>query len=321
MAYLDPQRLGGRLWRLAARKVWRLAARQHGVVALFQLLELGYTMSAIKHRVAKGRLHPVRRGVYAVGRPDLTREGEWTAAVLSCGRQAVLSHQSAAALWGLRREGEATIQVTTPPHVDHRQAGLIAHRRYTLRGDDVTQCHDIPVTTPVQTLIDLATQVPTPALEAAVNEADKLGLVDPERLRLELERRRGQAGVPHLRAFLDRATFVLTDSQLERYFLPIARRAGLDRPHTQARVNGYHVDFFWPELGLVVETDGLRYHRTPSQQASDRLRDQAHTAAGLIPLRFTHWQVRHQPRHVLATLQTVAARAMTTKRRHGGFGD
>lgn len=108
---------------------------------------------------------------------------------------------------------------------------------------------------------------------------------------------------------MDKATFVLTDSELERYFLPIARRAGLGRPLTQARVNGFDVDFYWPELGLVVETDGLRYHRTPSQQARDRVRDQTHTAAGLVPLRFTHWQVRHERRRVQETLEAVARTA------------
>ena len=97
---------------------------------------------------------------------------------------------------------------------------------------------------------------------------------------------------------LDRRTFRLTDSELERRFLPLARAAGLPVPLTRQRVNGFEVDFFWPDLGLVVETDGLRYHRTPAQQARDRLRDQAHTAAGLTPLRFTHAQVRFEPGHV-----------------------
>jgi very-short-patch-repair endonuclease len=312
MAYLNPQEL--------ASRVWRLAARQHGVVALFQLLELGYTMSAIKHRVAKGRLHPIRRGVYAVGRPELTREGEWMAGVLSCGPEAVLSHQSAAALCRIYPDRGAAIHVTTPPHADHRQAGLIAHRRRTLRAEDVTVERAIPVTTPVQTLIDLATQVPSTALEAAVNEADKLDLVDPERLRLELEERKGQRGVPHLRSLLDRATFALTDSQLERYFLPISRRAGLGPPQTQARVNGFDVDFYWRDLGIVVETDGLRYHRTPWQQARDRVRDQAHAAAGLVPLRFTHWQVRQRPRYVQKTLEAVARRGAAGRTDRGDSG-
>jgi very-short-patch-repair endonuclease len=312
MAYLDPQTLAGR--------VWQLARAQHGVIALFQLLELGYTLSAVKHRVAKGRLHPVRRGVYAVGRPDLTREGEWMAAVLSCGPEAVLSHVTAAALWRVRPDRGGAIHVTTPAHVDHRQAGLIAHRRHTLRSSDVTRYRGIPVTTPVRTLLDIATLLPTPVLEAAVNEADKLDLVDPERLRAELDGRKGQRGVAHLRALFDRGSFVLTDSELERRFLPIARHAGLGLPQTQTGVNGFKVDFYWPEFGLVVETDGLRYHRTPAQQARDRVRDQAHLAAGLIPLRFTHWQIRYDPADVAETLTAVARHAEAKRGSFGGAG-
>jgi very-short-patch-repair endonuclease len=105
----------------------------------------------------------------------------------------------------------------------------------------------------------------------------------------------------------------MTDTELERRFLPIARRAGLSRPETQAHVNGFRVDFYWPELGLVVETDGLRYHRTPAQQAIDRIRDQAHAAAGLTPLRFTRAQVRYEPSHVEATVAAVARRLRANK--------
>lgn len=61
-------------------------------------------------------------------------------------------------------------------------------------------------------------------------------------------------------------------------------------------------------LGLVVETDSLRYHRTPAQQTRDRIRDQAHSGAGLTPIRFTHAQVRYQPARVQATLTAVAGR-------------
>lgn len=95
---------------------------------------------------------------------------------------------------------------------------------------------------------------------------------------------------------------------LERRFKPLARAAGLPLPVTGARVNGFRVDFFWPDLELVVETDGLRYHRTPAQQARDRRRDQAHAAAGFAQLRFTHDQVRREPGHVVATLRSVAER-------------
>ena len=111
-----------------------------------------------------------------------------------------------------------------------------------------------------------------------------------------------------MRETLDRRTFALTDSELERRFLAIVRRTGLAVPETGRQVNGFKTDLFWPELGLVVETDGLRYHRTAAQQAKDRLRDQVHTAAGLTALRFTHSQVTFEPQYVSATLIDVTDR-------------
>ena len=253
-----------------ASRVWALATRQHGVVALFQLLALGYTVEAVRWTVAKGRLHPVRPRVYAVGRPDLTRKGEWMAAVLTCGPDAVLSHESAAALWGIRHERKREIHVSTPPGADHRQPGLRPHRRSTLPPEDVTTRDNIPVTAPVLTLIDLATRLPAGSLEAAINEADKLDLVDPPTLRKALDARRGQRGTRPLRGILDRATFVLTDTELERCFVPIAARAGLPRPETQRHVNGFRVDFYWPELGLVVEPTAfaITAHRSSSRRTA-----------------------------------------------------
>jgi very-short-patch-repair endonuclease len=141
-----------------------------------------------------------------------------------------------------------------------------------------------------------------------VNEADVRGLCDPDALRAALEMLPRRGGKATLRTLLDRRTFRLTRSRLERLFLPIAERAGLPRPLTRQHVNGFEVDFSWPELGLVVETDGLRYHRTPQQQARDRLRDQAHAAAGLTCLRFTHDQVAYEPARVEATLSAVGRR-------------
>ena len=100
----------------------------------------------------------------------------------------------------------------------------------------------------------------------------------------------------------------LSDSALERRFLALVKQAGLTLPQTRVCVNGFRVDFFWPDLGLVVEVDGLRYHRTASAQTRDRARDQAHTAAGLTQLRFTHAQARYQPHQVKATLSATARR-------------
>jgi very-short-patch-repair endonuclease len=286
--------------------VWDLAARQHGVVTRPQLLELGYTPKAILHRIRRGRLHAIASGVYVVGRPELSQRGRWMAAVLACGSEAALSDGAGAALWAMR-PSDGPIEITVPHGVRPRRPGIIVHRR-TLAPDDVTTHHGIPVTTPARTLIDLAVQLPRPQLERAINEADKLDLVDPETLRAYLVDAVRRPGVVNLRQTLDRRTFALTDSELERRFLPIARRAGLPLPETGAQLNGFKVDFYWRELGLVVETDGIRYHRTPAEQTRDRIRDQVHTAAGLTPLRFTRSQVAYEPRYVEATLARVANR-------------
>ena len=300
MGYTKLQKSGSELWRLARR--------QHSVIARSQLLELGFSPQAITHRIAKGRLHPLWRGVYAVGRSEVTRHGRWMAAVLSCGPGAALSHESAAGLWGIRRAQSGTIEVSVPAVAFRRRPGIRVHRRANLDPTDIGRHQGIPLTQPIHTLVDLAVRLPANQLEAAVNEANKLDLVDPERLRSALGGLGGRRGVPALRKLLDRRTFTLTDSELERRFLPIARRAGLPKPLTGRRVNGFKVDFYWPELGLVVETDGLRYHRTPTQQAKDRVRDQAHARNGLTQLRFTHAQVAYETDDVEATLSAVARR-------------
>jgi very-short-patch-repair endonuclease len=284
-----------------------LAGRQHGVVARRQLRELGFTDEAIEHRVAGGRIHRTGWEVFAVGRPHLTKKGRWMAAVLSCGDSAVLSHCSAGRLLGLTTERPA-IEVSVRTCSPRRQVGIVAHRRAGIRVEDVGTKDGIPVTAPVRTLVDLAATTRLGEIERLVNEADRLDLVDPETLRSSLDTYCGQRGVARLRAVLDRHSFRLTDSELERWFLPITERAGLAIPLTRHRVNDFKVDFYWPDLELVVETDGLRYHRTPAEQARDRLRDQAHTAAGLTQLRFTHGQIRFEPDHVAAILRDTARR-------------
>ena len=208
----------------------------------------------------------------------------------------------------LRHEPGASIDVSIRSGSGRRRPGLEIHRRPTLPDEDVTTHRGIPVTSIVRTLLDLAATLPSRDLERAVNAADRLDLIDPEALRLAVDERGGQGGVRRLRELLDRATFRLTDSELERRFLRIVRAAGLPPPETQVQLNGRRVDFFWPELGLVVETDGLRYHRTAERQSNDARRDQAHVTAGLTVLRFSHAQVRYERYRVAATLKSVAAR-------------
>lgn len=266
-----------------------------------QLLELGWSVDAVRHRVEAGRLHVIWPGVYSVGRPSVSRYGRWMAATLRTG--GVLSHGTAAMLWNITPYLPSHIHVSVER--GHPQGELVVHRRKRF---ERTRHHRIPVTTPAQTLVDIAPERSRDDLEQAINEADKRRLIDPERLRDALETLPRCPGIGVLRATLDYRTFTLTDSQLERLFLPIAAAAGLPKPLTQVYVNGFRVDFYWPDLKLVVETDGLTYHRTPAQQAEDAVRRQAHAAAGYLPLSFTRAQVKYEPAYVERILTEVAAR-------------
>lgn len=266
-----------------------------------QLLALGFGRRSIQHRVERGRLFPVTLGVYAVGWPALNQKRRWMAAVLAGGENAVLSHRSAAALWEIGSE-DGRIDVSVRRGCELRRPGIRFHGRPHLRAEDVLRREDIPVTSPTQTLLDLATELGPIALERAVNDVDKRGLIDPEALREQLVDYRGRPGVRPLRRLLDKLFFQLSDSDLEIYFRRIVRAAELPMPLSKQRVNDFEVDFFWPELGLVVETDGLRYHRTPSAQLKDARRDRSHVMAGMTPLRFTHYEVRYEPARVRAAL-------------------
>jgi very-short-patch-repair endonuclease len=286
-----------------------LARNQHGVVTRDQLTRLGLTRHGIQHRIARGRLHVVRRGIYSVGRPELTPQGRWMAAVLACGGPGVaaLSHSSASALFKIGTEQAAGIEVSRCLPDEIRPPGIRIHRRPALRPGWYGFYDGIPVTSPVQTLIDLATRHDAEGMERAMNEADHLGLVRTVDLREALDGHPGQPGVARLRAIIDRATFRYTRSALEQAFLPLARRAGLSTPRTSVWLNGHEVDFRFPDLGLVVEADSLTYHRTAAHQKKDHERDQDHTAAGLTTLRFTHGQIRYEPGSVVRTLRATAA--------------
>ncbi|MGH2937581.1 MAG: hypothetical protein ACRDPE_05615, partial [Solirubrobacterales bacterium] len=196
------------------------------------------------------------------------------AAVLACGDHAVLSHRSAAQLWGIGYEEGKRIDISVRRKSKIRRRGIKVRARPSLGASAVVVRFGIPVTHPIQTLLDVATELEPMRLERAVNEADKLDLIDPESLRTALEGYVGMPGVKTLRTMLDRHTFRLSDSDLEIYFRPLALAAGFPLPLSKHWVLGYETDFYFPDHDLIVETDGLRYHRTPSQQARAAKRDQ-----------------------------------------------
>ncbi len=297
--------------RQSAREAWRRAELQHWVISHEQLVALGFHPQAIKRRIERGRLHRLFRGVYSVGRPDPGRLGWLMAATLAAGPDAYVSHASAAGLHRIARSPALPIHVSVPGSGGVRRRGALAvHRRdpALLAAPFVGQTHRIPVTAPGATIVDIALGLSLDELDAAVSEADKLDQITPMALRELAAANPHRPGAGRVRRALDRHTFVLSDSALERLFVPLAFRAGAGRPETRSYRNSHRVDFWFEELGLVVETDGLRYHRTPAQQSRDLRRDQDHAAAGQERLRFSHWQVKYEPGRVVEILTAVAAR-------------
>lgn len=287
---------------------WRLTARQHGAISRRQLLDLGFGRHAIEHRLRTARLFPKATGVYAVGRPDLSWHGELMVAVLAAGGEVVVSHATAAHLWGLEaNRPRGAIHVTGAAERARDRFAVRLHRRLVLEPADCTSKHGIPVTSPARTIADTAPELGTERLERRINLADSLDLIDPDALAAELPRMRGQRGVPRVRALIDQYTFRLTDSELEQRFLRVVRPAGLEAPETRRHMNSFRTDFVWPDLGLVVEADSLRYHRTVAQQQRDHLRDQTHLARGMVPLRFTHHQITYAAPYVRRTILDVIA--------------
>jgi hypothetical protein len=285
-----------------ARAAWLLTRRQHGVVTRRQLLALGMPPETIRARLETGRLHRLWPGVYAVGRPDVDRLGRLKAATLACGPDARLSHRSAAELWRIGREVPGAIDVSVPSGSRPRRPSIRLHRRAGFGTTRIVR--GIPVADPISVLIDLATELSTEQVEDAVNEADRLDLIRTHRLRPALDREPTRPGVGRLKRVLDAQTFSRAANALERRFLAIVRDAGLPPPETQRRLGRNRVDFFWPALGFVVETDS---HRTAAEQAVDLGRDRptsgrAYAAcaspiprSSTVPTTFVQWSPTRSP--------------------------
>jgi hypothetical protein len=232
------------------------------------------------------------------------------AAVLACGPRALLSHRSAAELWGIAEQGGGTAEVVVPPHVRRTRSEVRVHRLAEPQAGSANrrllpyarEVRRIPVTNPIATVVDLATCLSTGRVEAAINEADHRELVSQEGLRLAIQGWR-RPGARRVRTLLDETACALTTTELERLFLPLAAEAGLPPPQGQELVGANRVDFFWPQLGLIVETDSLRYHRTTFRQSADKRRDNENILRGRLTLRFTHGQICHEPDYVRSQLR------------------
>lgn len=307
--------------RISDRVIGELATRQHGVVALSQLAELGLDAHLVGRRVTAGRLHRVHQGVYAVGHCALTDDGRFMAAALACGPGAVLSHRSAVELWGLREgNGSHPIDVTAPCRRGRAPTGIAAHRDGMLGVADRGVVRGIPCTTVERALLDFAAVAPTWEVRKAISEAEVLRVLDFVAARRLIRRSRGRRGVARFRTILDEIhpDTKRTRSEMERLFLAMCVNDGLPRPEVNVtlKVGGERLrpDFLWRDAGLIVEADSRRFHDTHSAFQHDRRREQRLQMDGWRVSRCTWEQVEREPHSLAKTIRTLLALGTSRRR-------
>jgi len=287
------------------RELAAIAGRQHGLIARRQLLDAGLGLRTIGRRVEAGRLRSVHRGVYAFGPNRLDRRGRWMAAVLACGDQALLSHRSAAALWGLMRSSGSIVEVTAP--MGRGRQGIAVHQGGICEEDRVVVA-GIPVTSVARTLLDLAEVVGERSLEKAFEEADRLRLLEMPALEAVCRRGHGRRGLKPIRRLIEAARFPeTTRSPLEDEVIALCREHGIPLPHTNVSVLDHEVDALWPRERLIVEADSWSFHRHRAAFERDRARDAAMQAEGYRVIRLTHRRLKREPAAVAAELRRLLA--------------
>lgn len=293
------------------RALAELARIQHGVFTLDQLCALGLTASAVRNRVAAGRLHRIHQGVYSlVPRELLTWKGLYMAAVLACGPGAVLSRRSAARLHGLRNYGYTRIEVTVPKRSARAHSGVAVHRSTTLAPSDVTLADNIPVTTVARTLFDIAELITARQLERAFDQADIMQALDLNEIHDQLARNPTRPATKAVKHLLNTHYIgsTPTENEFEDAFLALTRSLGLPDPTPQFYIDPQdgeppiRADFAWPDLKIVVETDGRRTHGTRNAFETDRRRDQRLIAAGWKVIRTTWRQLKYRPHELKPVL-------------------
>lgn len=291
-----------------------MAARQHGVVSRGQLRQAGLSRGAIEHRLRKGTLRPVHRGVYRTG-PTTPKYQAESAALLACGDEAVLTHQTAAGILRIIPEPgpEEPVDVSGPRTLRGPRSGVRIHRVGPLPADEVARRHGLAIAAAPRTILDLAACLGPYDLERALARAEREELVTLDQVRDIAGRYRGRPGRGKLQALLDDiAEPALTRSQPELLLLKKLRKAGVPRPRTNARIAGMEVDLLFPDHGLAVEIDGYTFHRQRPAFEDDRSRGAALVAQGITVIRFTWRQLTREPDKVLARL-CMALGARTPK--------
>ena len=288
-----------------------LAAVQQGVVSHAQLRDLGYSTGAIARGLEAKRLHRLHRGAYALGHSNVSRHGQCLAATLSCGRDAVVSHGSAAWLWGLSARWPDPPHVTTPIR-GHSRKTIRLHHSTILEEEDRTLVERVPTTAVPRTLMDLAISSPQKYVESMLEKAERLGLLEVDAIDSLAARSGRHLGRKRLLAataiYRDPA---MTRARTERLFIALVRRAGLPRPAINYFIAGHEIDAYWERERFAVELDGYAAHGTRAAFERDPVRIEKLKLAGIDAIRVTARRIEREPDQVAVTLRSLLA-----QRRH-----
>lgn len=283
-----------------------LALRQHGVVASRQLPSIGFGPEMVRGMVELCQLVPIRRDVYAAGHAHLSRRGRWMAAVLACGNHALLSHESAACLWGLGGDRPLVdVNAGGGRQGQLRREGVRLHR-CKMDPEDRTVEARIQVTTVARTLFDCAEVVDAQRLRGFWEEADRLKLLELAAVERICERGRGRRALRPIRLLLAEARAPSTTrSPLEDRFRAFCEAHRIPLPATNVLVLGHEVDVLWPEERLIAELDSWEFHGHRAAFNRDRARDSARLVAGYRTIRVTHDRLDGEAATLLAELRSL----------------
>jgi very-short-patch-repair endonuclease len=291
-----------------------VASQQLHLITTHQANASGLTKHALTTRCKNGLLYRVHHTVYLFGQPTFLPGAREFAAILACGEDAVVSHASAAGLYGLIEARHGDVEITVASRNGRRRAGIRIHRVDALHEDDRGHLRGIPIVSPARALLDFAAEATGDELERGIAEAYALRMTTENEINATIARNPTRHGVAVLRAELRREGGpAWTQREAERRTKLLLRKADLPTPATQHWVAGYPADFCWPQQRLIVEVDGYQFHSHRSAFERDRKRDQAHILAGYRVIRIT-W--RHLDEEPLTVVATIAAALSASRAEH-----
>lgn len=294
-----------------------LAQAQHGVVARRQLRAAGVRSDALRRRVDQGRLIELSPRVLRVAGAPASETSQLSAAMLDAGPDAVLSHWTAAARWGLPGFRLVPVHVVSSRTTKTVSNPIgVLHRPRLLMSGHVVELDGQPVTTPARTLFDLSGSptISSARLERLVDTALARRLTSTGVLHRMMEdlATRGRPGIVRMRDILDErpSSYVPPESGLEAAFQALATEAGLTGFERQVNVGDGEswigrVDFLDRERKLIVEVgDGL-FHGSVTDQRRDQRRGAALQAEGWRVEVVDGFDVFHRRHELLARLREL----------------